>query len=217
MIITKELLRRYHQGLCNDEERRAVERWLNSDGDLPTTTDLVPKDQFEEKKDLIWSKMVQTAPELSAPDGGGIDESDVNTPVVPLYRSMLKYAAAACILFAVFFGGRFSVRLAQAHPMVDHSTADHLYIFGWKDVQGHLPGDEFQLKFEGTLKLYNSALSSKTIYVGDTSMVLEGNKHYYLTGNTKNPQLTDDSSIPKLGKGLIGTLAGDFAIHRLDR
>lgn len=57
MEITPELLKRYYQGLCSEEEQKTVENWLNtssSDFNLPPQISL---DERDEIKHRVWSKL----------------------------------------------------------------------------------------------------------------------------------------------------------------
>lgn len=202
MEISPDLLKRYLDGLCTQDEIKRVEQWLELEKNEPS--DLSER-QAQQMKVAFWENIRPIIQENSS------------TLTIPLYRKVVRYAAAVFIIFASFLGGRFSAGSAQANPIVDNSLKDHLYIFGWNEAQAHLPGDSFQIKFDGTIKLYNSGFAPKTIQVGDTSMILESYKNYYLTGNSVNPKLRIHTATPKFGKGQAATFSGDFSIHRLDK
>ncbi|MBD1432086.1 hypothetical protein H8B06_04550 [Sphingobacterium sp. DN00404] len=56
MNVSKELIAKYHQGLCSDEERASVEAWLNSDSEeeLSTTLEIEQKNVIKAE---IWSSV----------------------------------------------------------------------------------------------------------------------------------------------------------------
>ncbi|MEM0940184.1 MAG: hypothetical protein AAF600_16495 [Bacteroidota bacterium] len=208
MKITRKLLERHGLGLCSEEERKAIERWFETldDPSLNLRTDSTP--EFE--KEYTWSKMTQDLPELE-------NRMSLQTAKrIQLFKNTLHYAAAACFVLVIFFGGRFSVDSATASPRPENPTADHLFIFGENGAKGNLPGDIFEIDFNGAVKLYNNSFISKTILVGDTSFVLESHRRYFLSGNLRAP-IFENYSNSKTGRDNSSTpLVGDFSIVRIN-
>ena len=200
MEITPALLEKYQLGTCTPDEKKAVEKWLDDTCDVPKD---VPSTTTKAMSASVWTKV------------SGTIATDI-APTIPLYRKVVRYAAAACILCAVFFAGRFSVDSVKADPVPKNPLKDHLFIFGGDEAQAHILGESFEVKFDGTIKLYNSGFTPKTIQVGDTSIILSSQKKYYLTRSFENPKLRIHTS-PTFGKGQAVTLSGDFSIHRLDK
>ncbi|MEM0940249.1 MAG: hypothetical protein AAGI25_10750 [Bacteroidota bacterium] len=208
MKITKELLRRYGLGICTEEEKKAVEKWLDTPEypSMRISTAEKPKADSDE----IWSQLSKGRPQLEEP------MSLMKARNIVLFKNVTKYAAAACILFATFFGGRFSANTANASEPVDNYPEDHLYIFGRDDTEGHLKGNEFEIAFNGKIKLFNGAIGIKTINVGDTSFNLEPYQIYYLEGTLKEPKLSNNNhSRDDLHNN--EQLTGDFSILRTDK
>ncbi|MEM6737603.1 MAG: hypothetical protein AAGC64_06705 [Bacteroidota bacterium] len=204
MKVTTELLERHGMGLCTEEEKKAIKLWFETLDDPSMNLPVTP----EVNEDRIWSKMSQSAPEL---------QGYVGTPNLPLLRRVVRYAAAACIIFAAFFGGRFSANTANANPAPQDPMVDHLFIYGGDNAKGNLPGDAFKIGFNGTIKLYNNGFSKKTIKVGDSSFVLESHKYYYLIGNTENSELMDYTYYSGNGSEKSETLKGYFSLHETDK
>ncbi|MEM0941814.1 MAG: hypothetical protein AAGI25_18805 [Bacteroidota bacterium] len=205
MKITKELLERYGKGLCTEEEKKAIERWFEMI-ENPTKSDRVALNK-NINKERVWSQLSQAVPELLVGSG--------NTQNIPMYRKLTRYAAAACIIFAAFFGGRFSAGTASANPVVDTSSKDHLYVLGANGAEGYLFGDHFEVEFNGIIRLYNGSIGHKIIHVGDTALVLESYKTYDLVGNNDNPLLSKSKYFFTNPSNSID-LEGDFSILRTD-
>ncbi|MEM6738199.1 MAG: hypothetical protein AAF620_19235, partial [Bacteroidota bacterium] len=100
MKITKELLKRHSQGLCTDEEKKAVEEWFETYENPFGDETIFDRNKID--REGIWSKLSEITTGLQGKPNFG------NTQTIPLYRSVARYAAAACILLMTFFGGRFS-------------------------------------------------------------------------------------------------------------
>ena len=84
--ITDRLLQKYYLGQCTEEEQSAVEQWLASEQfdeplDLPDRVKPIHKQQ-------MWQAISE---DLDLPRGRK----------VPLYRKMMRYAAAACAVFGL--------------------------------------------------------------------------------------------------------------------
>ena len=95
MKITKELLRRHLLGLCTEEEKRAVEDWLEMEENSSTGFYLIKGD--ERKKQQIWSQLSRDFPELN-------EETTAKTPgVIPFSKRFIQYATAAIVLFTAGF------------------------------------------------------------------------------------------------------------------
>ena len=131
MRITEELLRKHLLGLCTEEEKKAIKEWFERRENQSTGLKIVEVSDSERKE--IWSTIHETIPELQP--------FNSSTKTIPLVKKLTRYAAAACIIFAAFFGGRFSANTANASEVVNKSPEDHLYIFGGSGTEGNLPGE----------------------------------------------------------------------------
>ncbi|MEO1097820.1 MAG: hypothetical protein AAFX57_08695 [Bacteroidota bacterium] len=205
MKITKELLKRHGMGLCTTEERKAVEEWFDRlEGPMMSTRSF---QEIEENKKETWNKLSKMVPELD----GHVATDRLKS--IPLYRKVTRYVAAACIIFIAFFGGRYSTGTVNASPVPEDPTADHLFIFGYKDAVGNLPGNNFKIKFDGSLRLYNNSVAPKRINVGDTSFMLTPRKSHYLIGNSQNPELIVEDRY-KISSQKPPSLEGYFSIQK---
>ncbi|MEM0940543.1 MAG: hypothetical protein AAF600_10020 [Bacteroidota bacterium] len=200
MKTTKTLLEKHGMGLCTEEEKKAIERWFETLDDPSLSLTIDDEDDYDDES--IWSKMSQDLPELEN------QMSERTAKKIVFFQNSFKYAAAACFALVVFFGGRFSVGTATASPALKDPTANHLFIYGGNGAKGNLPGDDFKVQFNGTIKLYNNGLSNKTIIVGDSSFVLESHRYYYLLGDLENPKLRSNH-------GSEQPLEGDFILSRI--
>ncbi|MEM6814963.1 MAG: hypothetical protein AAF600_11375 [Bacteroidota bacterium] len=208
MKITKELLRRYGLGICTEEEKKAVEKWLDTP-EYPSMR-ISTAEKPKANSDEIWSQLSKGRPQLEEP------MSLMKARNIVLFKNVTRYAAAACILFTTFFGGRFSANTANASETMDNSPKDHLYIFGGNGALGNLPGESFEVKFDGRLRLFNSSLAQKRIQVNDTLFVLESYQTYYLSGSPENPELLNRKYMSNNTYQEI-ELVGDFLIRRTDK
>ncbi|MEM6264632.1 MAG: hypothetical protein AAGI38_19125, partial [Bacteroidota bacterium] len=168
MKVTAELLRKYANQQCNPAEQEAVEKWLASNDATETPLALTSSAQ----EDRIWKNIAQETKEqhiwlMRENNAEDMDTDPPTTRILPLFNKLIKYAAAACILLTVFFAGRYSVPTATAHPVEDKSPQNHLYIQGENGAKGNLPGEAFNITFNGTISLFNSSLKPKRIQVGE--------------------------------------------------
>lgn len=203
MKISKELLQKYVSGNCTEDERKEIDIWLNSGGKFPKTH---YEELFEPRKEIIRQKLHKRL-------WHNYNTLGRNT------KRIIRFSAAACMLFGAFLGGRVSANTNAPAIVESHKNEkQHLYITGGKGSNGNLPGDNFQVKFDGTLRLYNGSLKPQTVQSGSSSFILEPKQAYFLTGSTENAQLINDLSI---GIGDMNTSGdnetlGDFSISILD-
>ncbi|MEM6841400.1 MAG: hypothetical protein AAF632_04185 [Bacteroidota bacterium] len=204
MKISRELLKKYAQGACTDEERAAVEAWLASEDTFEDTSyDAI----FIPQKDSIRENLLAR---LGGKWPSSTSESE-RARVVPLYQRLSRYAAAACVVIGTFFLGYFaSPPSAQADTVKKpkHLT-DLLYIYGGNGAYTKMNATRYRVKFEGRLKLYNDADQPKQLVCGEQEFTLEPHRAYFLSGSNQNALLTKDQGQPY-------SLEGDFSILELD-
>lgn len=206
MKITKELLERHSKGLCTEEEKKAVEQWFEElEGPVMSTRSFT---EIEENKKATWGKLSNLVPELEGNFG-------TDTRTIPLYHSIVRYAAVACIIFVSFFGGRFFASTANASEMIDKSPKDMLYIYGGNGAEAYVPGQEYKIRFEGLVKLFNGSMVEKKINVGEKAFTLKPFGIYYLAGSLANPVLLNDKILAN--RALENDLEGDFSILCIDQ
>ncbi|MEM0942300.1 MAG: hypothetical protein AAGI25_21290 [Bacteroidota bacterium] len=208
MKITKELIKQHGLGLSTEKERKAIEEWFERLDD-PTSGPKASIDRDENRKQ-IWFKISQAIPEL-----GRYSSKESDTNVIPLHRRVIRYAAAACILLLTFFGGRFSANTANASTVVDKTPKDMLYIYGGNRAEACLPGQEYKIKFDGQIKLFNDSFMEKKIHVGGKAFTLSSYSTYYLSGSAKSPTLLSGQTTHD--NPFENGLKGDFLIVRTDK
>jgi hypothetical protein len=198
MRITEELLKSYSTDKCTSEEIKAVELWLSSE--KYTIPDLSTS-ELAEVKSRTWSRL---SPLLQ----------EKETPVIPLYKTLSRYVAAACIVITVFFAGRYSSdnTIAMNTDTVSLQS-NNLLVYGGNGACAKLQGNAFSLEFDGQLKLYNGSASVKKVKVGNVTYTLQPRQSYFLMGNNQKSSLIAGLDFEmEQGSGSFGELKGDFGI-----
>ncbi|MEM1118804.1 MAG: hypothetical protein AAGJ18_00060 [Bacteroidota bacterium] len=196
--VDKKLLQRYFNGTCTPAEQQLVELWLTTDDyEEPLRFDAETKATL---KTEIWQHIAENM------ENGQNKE----TRIIPLLRPVLRYAAAACLLIAVFFGGRFSV---NANTVVHQAPKDLLYLQGSHGAKGELLGQNFKMTIDGTVRLYNNGIASKQIQVGEQIFTVQPYTIYYLTGTVAQPELIKSTNFPSSYTSNL-KLEGGFSIIR---
>ena len=190
-------------GLCSESEKKAVEEWFNVQDDSLIGLKILSDEEFEPEGKVVWSQLSQAVPELAE------EESHTSSNVIPLYKKFMRYAAAACILFATFLGGRFSAGTVNAHPVANKGPKDLLYVYGENGSYAEIEGEKYEVFFNGRLKLSNGSAKAKVITSGSKEYQLEPFQTILLTGSHHDPgiisQALDQSGSPKL--------KGDFSVR----
>jgi len=204
--ITKALLSEYYNHSCSDEEKKAVEAWLQADS-LDDSLSIPTKEKMEINEE-IWESI-------------RIKSNFKTGRALKLFRKSLRVAAAACILIGAFLSGRVSANVRSIVSEKYSTYKERLYITGVKDVQGdlNLPGDNFRITFDGTLRLYNASRKVQTIQSGDSLFTLMPDRVYHLSGATNRAELmgglqSEPRDIEESGQN---ENTGNFSIIRLDR
>ncbi|WP_192348543.1 FecR family protein [Algoriphagus sp. Y33] len=176
MQITEELLKRYSEENCTEEEIRAVEAWLlNSDREEGAEY----KEEFTGVKSKIWLRLSSRFPQE-------------NTAVIPLFKQIIRYAAVISILMAVGF------------VILSNQTISDL--FAVQKTVAYGPGEQglLTLKDHSRIQLnagsnlhYSSAFGSKNREVN----LVEGEAFFDVVRDTDHPFTvrTDEVAITVLG------------------
>ncbi|MEM9830349.1 MAG: hypothetical protein AAF944_06905 [Bacteroidota bacterium] len=200
MKITPQLLVRYQQNRCTPAEARAVEQWLRSADDEPS---LLTEAQLARMQTEIWDTI---SPEVLGSKSGKI---------IPWYQRSLRYAAAACLFIGTFFLGYFASPNAQADTVKKSKLlTDVLHVYGGDGTYGQVDGDRYRIKFEGKLKLYNSANQPKQIVCGEQEFTLDPHQGYYLSRSNTSPYLMNDKQLMG-GYDQQAKLVGGFSVLEL--
>ncbi|MEM9675599.1 MAG: hypothetical protein AAF992_23615 [Bacteroidota bacterium] len=198
MKMTNELLIKYAKGQCAPEEKGLVEAWLSEieHPDLPSYDD-----ELDEITPKVWSRLSQQLPK-----GGA--------KVVPMYKRVMHYVAAACLAMGLFFAGHLSGRQSVSYASEikqGKQLTDVLYIYGGNGTYGQVDNSRYRLKFEGTLRLHNSANVPKQIVCGKQEFTLEPHKTYFLSGSDQDAHLTEEINLPD-AYDVYDRLDGTFSI-----
>lgn len=200
MKISNELLKRYSVGNCNPQEKLAVEAWINSLQD----DGLLSEKEFGNSIDSIRKKLFKT-----------LFHQKGETPIIRFYKNTMRFAAAACIIFAAFFGGRVSANRDTPVHRNGIKFNENLYIYNGKKSYGNIPGEFFKIQLDGRIRLYNASKKTQRLIVGDSTFTLHPNRNYYLTGSTESAELTAESE-EFIGKYSEDTIPAVFSILRLN-
>ena len=200
MKITNELLKKYAEGRCTEEEKALIEKWMTSN---TNTDEEVFVEEFEPFKESTWKSIL-------------VKVTEKHPDTISIFRTFIKVSAAASILFAAFLGGRVSANVNA--PISDSSPKlnEHLYIYSGKKSYGNLPGTIFKVQFDGTIRLYNASRKTQKLMVGDSVFTLQPERTYFLTGSTESSELTSERE-QFIGKYSNNDLPAGFAIARIDR
>ncbi|MEM0941866.1 MAG: FecR domain-containing protein [Bacteroidota bacterium] len=191
MKITKELLERHSIGLCTEEEKKAVKEWF----DTPEN----PSQEAQNKVSLkinrkrLWSRISRVSPEFQGAPGTR------NNGTIPLHKRMMRYAAAAIILFTAGF---FTYQ-----SLSDNS----LGLSGGKEKKLALKTIETQRGEKRTVTLsdgstiqmnYETKIRVPEQFEGDERIVyLTGHAHFDVTRDTERPFIiyTEETKTEVLG------------------
>lgn len=196
MKVTKELIQKYWEDRCTPKEKEVIEHWLAAKARESTDLDLATMDRSE---DRVWDRFNENIiPDYRKP-----------TKVIPLYKKVARYAAAAC-LAAMFFGAGYFVDKETSDQVVQNEQKKDrgLRIYGENGAYAKIPGDAFKLSFEGQLRLHNGSNSLKTVIVGEMIHILEPGKSYYLNGSVDGSSMLAINSKSDMDR----YLKGDFRL-----
>ncbi|MDO5968261.1 hypothetical protein Q4Q35_00435 [Flavivirga aquimarina] len=203
MKVDNTLLEKYYNGFCSKVEQDIVEKWLASNKfDNSNPLDLPTGESKEAHKKKIWQDISQSLPSTTV-------------KIIPLYKKLTRYAAAACFIMGVFFAGRYSKinnTTIVAQEIAAKQKSHDLLVYGGNKAYAKIQGDTFNLQFDGRLKLYNSSTSVKTIKVSNVTYTLEPRQTYYLLGNNNKSTLIANNVRYDSAPEIFSVLKGDFSI-----
>ena len=196
MKITPELLRKYASGNCTEEERLLVEKWLSDEEDLSTT---FSRQKLKEERAMVWQSISANIP--------------AKIEVIPLYKIVARYAAVACFAIAFFSAGYFlASNNSQAEKTVASAeTEGQLFIYHNQGKTTKIAGGRYDLRFKGSLQLYNGSADPMVVYCGTKTLVLEPRQSYYLKGSDENPSIFNERH-PAVLERFVQNLRGDFSV-----
>ena len=189
MKITEEILKRHAQGLCTEEEKRAVEEWFKKD--------VIPESELGEVKDKdpkkarVWSQLRQAVPQLE-------NQSGSIGPVIPLYKRVMRYAAVAIILLTV---GYFAYQSLSGSLFGTGGTTQVIALQTIETKRGEKR--TVTLSDGSTIRMnYETQIKAPEKFKGDQRIVyLTGHAHFDVARDTERPFIiyTKDSKTQVMG------------------
>ncbi|MEM1406583.1 MAG: FecR domain-containing protein [Bacteroidota bacterium] len=183
MKITPELLQRYQAKQCTPDEVKAVEQWLDTADDEPS---FLTGQQLQSMEQGIWENL-----EPSYHKGAA-------SQAIPLYRQVMRYAAAVVILFSIgFLTYHYFVKPGQP-------DSDLAYLEAYTSVQTQR-GQKRTVKLSdgSTIRMnYETEIRVPEKFEGKERIVyLTGHAHFNVARDTERPFViyTDDSKTQVLG------------------
>jgi len=234
-MVNEKLIKKYINGNCTPEEKERVEAWLQSTT-VPYEADYAK--EFATSKDRIWNEsekmMVEAWLEsdeynesLDLPDHIKATQKEQawqnitgsahqeNPKTIPLYKTLIRYAAAACLAGGLFAGGYFTAsnNSLQEDTVISQTSGQgklQVTFEGGKTTQ--IPGNQFELLFDGNIQLSNLSDEPKTIICGNQTLLLRAGESYLLDRYQDRVSMANVSDIESMRPNLSQMLKGDFTI-----
>ncbi|MEM6737295.1 MAG: hypothetical protein AAGC64_12685 [Bacteroidota bacterium] len=187
--ITPELLKRYYSDGCTQEEKRLVEQWIELEDEEDSMNEISASAHDMIQKGA-WEKIQQKVQLNQIVDEG--------SKVIPLYKKLTRYAAAACLAMAIFAAGRYSSNSQSKDPLTATQRLDkkgYLTVFGGNGAQGKIQGETFDISLNGELKLFNSSAYTMSVHCGERVYEIEPKRTYYLSGNEERSSLISSENL----------------------
>ena len=168
MKITPELLKKYDEGKCTAEEKMAVEHWIGS----------TEKENTHYSPSLIQKLKESTWTSLSE------NFDDGNSAMIPLHIRVMRYAAAAIILFAVGF---FIYQSLADHPFGTGRTEQSLALKTINTQRGEKrtvtlsDGSTIRMNYETEIRVPGKFEEDKRV------VYLTGHAHFDVARNPEKP------------------------------
>jgi len=201
-MVNEKLIKKYINGDCTPEEKARVEVWLHSTN-VPKEDDYTR--EFSASKDRIWNEISQDIPPKQP-------------KTIPLYKTITHYAAAACLAGALFTGGYFTAisNALQEHTAISQTAGQgklQITFEGGRSTQ--IPGNQFELLFDGNIQLSNLSDEPKTIVCGNQTLLLEAGESYLLNRYQGRVSMAKAAERENIHPDLSRLLKGDFTIKVL--
>lgn len=195
MMITEELLRRFHEGLCTHEEEEAVKRWLREDEDLPSEIDIIDVKEFRDSTDSILNKVKLLGANLSESEGDSVVPLDQDKNG----KHRFKYWVAAAAIIIATFGFSFYY-LSDSFGLVNNQTvADSYKVINTKRAEKRTvilsDGSTVRMNYETEIRVPEQFEKDERI------VYLKGQAYFDVSRDTERPFIiyTEDSKTQVLG------------------
>ncbi len=179
MQISQELLKRYLNNQCTIEEKERVEKWLKEEKNYPSD---LSEEQVTRMEANIWENIKPI-----------VSPNEV-TPVTPLYKRAIRYAAIVVVLFTITLSVYYSY---------DHSESTQVAEV-YQTVQTKRGEKRTVTLSDGsTIRMnYETEIKAPERFAGDQRVVyLEGHAHFDIVRNPDRPFIiyTADTKTEVLG------------------
>lgn len=179
MQISQELLERYLNNQCTREEKEQVEKWLKEEKSNPSD---LSEEQMTKMEANIWENIKPTV----SPNEG--------TPITPLYKRAIRYAAIVLVFFTITFSVYYSYDPSESTQVAEvYQTVQTKR--GEKRTVTLSDGSTIRMNYETELK-------APERFEGDQRVVyLEGHAHFDIVRNPDRPFIiyTADTKTEVLG------------------
>ncbi|MEM9389503.1 MAG: FecR domain-containing protein [Bacteroidota bacterium] len=182
MKVTPELLKKYAEGKCTEAEKEFIENWLPGDVDIAS-------ELSEEKVKHATAQMWQ---EITA----DIDDNPTSV-TIPLYKRVMRYAAAVIILFTIGF-------FTHNYLTAPVEQGDLAYFEDYSSIHTQR-GQKRTVKLSdgSTIRMnYETEIKAPEKFEGDQRVVyLTGQAHFDVARDTERPFIiyTKDTKTQVLG------------------
>lgn len=202
MEVNKDLLQRYVDGQCSEEEKRLVEEWLEAQDLIRGSFDQV---RLQKEIKLRWTAIEHHM------------DKEEGAKIIPLYKKVLRYAAVACAVVAIFIAGRYSNNFQPEETltaMQRFNQSGILHVRGGNGTEGKINGSSFDISLDGDLQLYNSSAHLMRVHCGNQVYELQPNKTYFLMGNKESSSLLSGKTLGS-SEAFDFELKGDFIVREI--
>ncbi|MEM6735952.1 MAG: hypothetical protein AAGC64_04190 [Bacteroidota bacterium] len=175
MKITAELLERYWNEECSEEECKAVESWLES---TKTEPDQLDELQVSDSKNNVWNDLRKSI---------GKEEKTEEVLFNPSPHTYFKYAVA-CLLLLVLGAGYFIKYSGNSLYEFSSEEQSQLVLSIPEQDKVALVDQGCIVQFEGVLSLHNPTPSKKSIICNGKTYLLEAGEKYLIDSRYPNLQ-----------------------------
>ena len=176
MKITQELLEKYWNGDCTEEELSAIKKWLDSteEESLDTTNEL----RSDKAQASVWSRLSKD-----------IRKEDDSRKIIRWpYPLKFNHYAAACLLLLLLGLGYFLKYSPDAMLNAGFNDATKLVLRIPEQKKMALVDQNCKVQFSGVLSLYNPTSSEKKITCNDKIYTLAAGEKYIIDSRYPNLQ-----------------------------
>ncbi|UZR98508.1 hypothetical protein [Chondrinema litorale] len=175
MEVTPELLKKYAEGACNEQETELVEIWLS---DSREEYHVLSEAEIKKSTKKMWNE-IQTFQ----------NRSDIN-----IIKSLPHYAVAACLFIGLMIGSIYIIdnNFEKTNILISNVETGYLYISSRNANDIKIESKSCKINFTGVIMIANTSKYSKSIICENESSVkfqLLPGEIYYLSEENGIPVL----------------------------